>query len=155
MTEQYRRKSDLIIEAERLRYLNMPKAARELYSEAAMIECEIAQTIRGEGDAEYYINAISAASCWLMAGSHVAAQRVLLELLAGPLPPPIRTEVERHLAATERAQRARCWTPDLRPRREETAVCSQPGSDEGASAPDMAPRWRANRSLREAFALAV
>lgn len=93
VTELMRRKSLLIVEANRLKSMRDEGGARAAYAEAAAIESLIAQELRDQGDRDFYINAVSAASCWIEARRYDAAAGVLRELSDAKLP----TAVEAHI----------------------------------------------------------
>lgn len=151
MTDLYRRKSLLIVEADRLKAVGSQSGARAVYAEAAEIEHRIAQALRAQGDREFYINAFSAASCWLEAGEYGAAAAALCELTTAELPAAVKIEVERTLDAVRKKQEPTSGILFLSPL-PRTAACSVPGRGNGQEGADTSPPWRGRPELTAAFA---
>ncbi|NCO39879.1 MAG: hypothetical protein COZ06_35395 [Armatimonadetes bacterium CG_4_10_14_3_um_filter_66_18] len=130
MTDLYRRKSVLSVEADRLKAVGSRSGAHAVYAEAAELDQQLAQALRAQGDPDFYINAFSAASCWLEAEQHSAAAAALRQLAAAELPEAVRAEVERTLDMVCTKREPACAVRFLS-RLPETAICSIPGSGNG------------------------
>ncbi|MBI3922953.1 MAG: hypothetical protein HY318_16145 [Armatimonadetes bacterium] len=151
MKELFRRKSLLIVEADRLKAIGSQSGARAVYAEAAGIETRIAQKLRERGDREFYINAFSAASCWLEARRYDAAAAALNELRNVELPEAVDAEIEQTLGKVRRQQQPISAIRLLSSRRE-FAACSYPGPGDGQDASGTGPRWRGRPELAAALA---
>jgi hypothetical protein len=121
-----------------------------VYAEAAELEQQLAQALRAQGDPDFYINAFSAASCWLEAERYGAAAAALRQLAAAELPKAVRAEVERTLDMVHTKQEPACVLRFLS-RLPETAVCSVPGSRNGQEGANTGPAWRGHPKLAAAL----
>ena len=151
MKDLHWQKSLLIVEAERLKALGSERGARAVYAEAADLEERLTRHLRTQGDPEFYINAISAASCWLQAERHGRGAQILRALLDGELPPMVRTEIEQMLESVRQRQQP-TYGIRLLMASPSNVACSYPDSTDGRGARSAVPHWRGRSGMAVAWA---
>lgn len=114
-SEEERRKSHLILEANFLKEQQRHQEAGDKFAEAARIEEHLSEVLAEKGLTDkYFVHRFSAASCWAQAGNVYQATAMCNELLKHPgLPQRLRQRVQGYVQVLE--SRREQWVVKLVP----------------------------------------